>query len=87
MTTHRAHVDWQRLGEDLDAVCARRLISIRRAAAEIGIPSSGLTKLRHGGKLSADGVARLVAWLYPHARPHWIIPATGDQETSEETTR
>jgi hypothetical protein len=35
-------------------------------------PASGLTRLRQGKHLSADGLAALVAWLYPARIPNWI---------------
>jgi hypothetical protein len=71
-TDRRARVDWYLLGMELDAACARRLVSLRKAAHQMRVPVSGLSNLRHGGKLSADAVARLVAWLYPRSVPAWI---------------
>lgn len=66
-------VDWFKLGVDFDAACLERGLSLRAAAREMGLPASGLSKLRHGGRLSADAVARLVVWLWPRdAVPPWI---------------
>jgi hypothetical protein len=75
-------VDWHQLRVDLDAACTRRLLSLRQAAQQIGMPVSGLSSFRHDGKLSADNVARLAAWLYPRNVPWWI--ASGHRITSEE---
>lgn len=83
---HPARVDWFRLGVDLDDACARRNLSLRAAGREIGLPVSALSKLRRGGKLSADSVARLAVWLYPHVTPPaWIVPARTDSNHDIET--
>jgi hypothetical protein len=65
-------VNWAKLAADLDTACRTRLLSRRNAAREIGMASSGLSKLDHGHRLSADTLAALVAWLYPDAVPDWI---------------
>ena len=79
---NRVRVDWQRLAADLDATCRRRHISLRTAAREIDVPSSGLTEMRAGrARLSADAVARLTAWLYPRNVPWWV---TGGSHNHEE---
>jgi hypothetical protein len=72
--THR--VNWAALADALDMACEIRDVSLRDVATEIGISPSGLTRLRQGLHLSADGVATLVAWLYPQRIPHWIEKAT-----------
>lgn len=78
----RMRADWANLGIALEAVRARRGLSLRKAATEMGVPVSGLAKLRRGdGKLSADAVARLLAWLYPRSVPWWV---TDGSETNPE---
>lgn len=79
-TDHRARMDWHGLVLDLNASCARRLVSLRTAANQMGIPVGALCRFRQGGKLSADSVARLVAWMYPRHVPAWIIQETKGEE-------
>lgn len=82
-TEYRVRVDWQRLAVELDTARRRRLMSLRAVAREMSIPHSALHKLLHGGKLSADSVARLVVWLYPRNVPAWIL---GEDRERQETT-
>lgn len=65
-------VDWQRVVDTLELACEMRGTSLRGVAKEIGIPASGLTRLRQGKHLSADALAALIAWLYPVSIPKWI---------------
>lgn len=85
-TDRRACVNWHRLATDLEMKRARHHLSVRAAAEQIGIPSSAVVKLRHGGKLSADSVARVVTWLYPHEVPTWITGAHTDDPVSPSVT-
>ena len=76
-TDRRPRVDWRGLALDLEAARVSRGVSLRTAATQMGVSVSALTKLRHGERrLSADGVARLVVWLYPQHTPEWIIKET-----------
>lgn len=65
-------VDWPRLVESVEIACEIRGCSLRDVATAIGVSPSGLTRLRQGNALSADGLASLVAWLYPASIPTWI---------------
>ncbi len=65
-------VDWSKLADAVDMACEIRNVSLRDVAEQIGVSPSGLTRLRQGKHLSADGLAALVAWLYPQRIPHWI---------------
>lgn len=71
-TATRHVVNWAKLCEALEMACEVRGMSLRDVALEIGISPSGLTRLRQGDHLSADGVAALVAWLFPASVPLWI---------------
>lgn len=71
-------VNWPKLAEAFDMACEIRGVSLREAGRQTGLSASGLTKLRQGGHLSADGVAALVAWLYPARIPSWITESTRD---------
>lgn len=73
MTRHV--VNWAKLCEALEMACEIRGMSLRDVAAEIGISSSGLTRLRQEKHLSGDALASLVAWLFPTSIPLWIKPA------------
>jgi transcriptional regulator with XRE-family HTH domain len=68
--THQ--VDWNKIADAVEMACEIRDMTLRDVAEEIGISPSGLTRLRHGKHLSADGLASLVAWLYPQRIPMWI---------------
>jgi transcriptional regulator with XRE-family HTH domain len=73
-----AHVvNWPRLVDAVEMACEIRDCSLRDVATATGISPSGLTRMRQGNALSADGLASLVAWLYPASIPTWIIPAPG----------
>lgn len=65
-------VDWARKSDSLELARDIRGMSQRDVAEAVGIPASGLTRLRQGKHLSADGLAALVAWLYPTSVPKWI---------------
>jgi transcriptional regulator with XRE-family HTH domain len=65
-------VDWAKIADALEMACEIRNVSLRDVALEIGISPSGLTRLRQGQHLNADGLAALVAWLYPQRIPHWV---------------
>lgn len=72
-TAPQARVDWPRLITALDI--ARELhggLSDKEVAARIGISASGICRLRAGKALNADGLAKLLCWLYPASRPTWI---------------
>jgi transcriptional regulator with XRE-family HTH domain len=67
-------VDWARVADVLEMACELRDVSLRDVAEEIGISPSGLTRLRQGKHLSADGLASLAAWLFPKNIPTWVVP-------------
>lgn len=69
---YRHVVDWTRICDTLELACEMRGVSLRDVADQVGIPASGLTRLRQGKHLSADGLAALVAWMYPNSTPKWI---------------
>lgn len=69
---HRHAVDWEWVAEALALACVVRGMTMREVAGEIGIPASGLTRLRQGKHLSADALAALMAWLFPTQIPLWI---------------
>lgn len=73
-------VNWAKLADSLEMACEIRGMSLRDVAREIGISSSTLTRLRQGKHLDSDGLASLVAWLYPSSIPLWITPAPSQQE-------
>jgi hypothetical protein len=68
-------VDWPKLCDALEMACEIRGKSLRAVATEIGVSSSGLTRLRQEKHLSGDALASLVAWLFPASIPLWIKPA------------
>ena len=70
--SYRHVVNWGRVADSLELACEIRDVSLRDVAEQCGIPASGLTRLRQGKHLSADGLAALVAWLYPARIPNWI---------------
>jgi transcriptional regulator with XRE-family HTH domain len=81
----RWRTDWNNLCIALETTRARRGLSLRKVAAEMGVPVTGLSKLRRGdGALSADAVARLLAWLYPRSVPWWITDGTNDSEEDDD---
>lgn len=80
-----ARVDWQKITEDMHMACLNRRVSLRDIAGEIGISPSGLTRLRQGQHLSADGLAALVLWLYPNVRPAWITDGPDSRVDMEAT--
>ncbi len=65
-------VDWNKIADALDMACEIRDVTLRDVAEVIGIAPSGLTRLRQGKHLSADGLAALVAWLFPRSIPSWV---------------
>lgn len=69
-TGHR--VNWEYVETALDVVCRVRDVSLREAAIEIGVSPSALTRIRQGKHLSADGLAALMAWMFPSQIPAWI---------------
>lgn len=69
-------VNWQQLAADVETARQARGLSLREVGRQTGVASSGLVKLRQGGKLSADTVASLAAWLNP---------STSDDETLADT--
>lgn len=76
-----ARVDWPRLILALDlAQELRDGLSDHDAAEQIGIAPSGICRLRAGKALSADGLAKLLAWLYPASRPTWIAVDAAPRE-------
>lgn len=70
MKRHR--VDWARVGQALELCREIQGVSLREVSRQTGIPASGLVKLRNGGHLSADALACLVGWMFPHSYPTWI---------------
>ncbi len=72
--SHR--VDWDKIADSLEMACEIHDMSLRDVAEHIGIAPSGLTRLRQGKHLSADGLAALVAWMYPKRIPPWITEVT-----------
>lgn len=84
MGTYRAAVNWVRIADSLDLACEIRDVSLRDVGEECGIPASGLTRLRQGKHLSADGLAALVAWLYPARIPNWIKVVGASAEVEQE---
>lgn len=81
---NRHVVNWQKLADSLEMACEIRSVSLRDVAREIGISSSTLTRLRQGKHLDGDGLASLVAWLYPSSIPLWITPATAPSQQEGE---
>lgn len=78
-------VNWAKLADSLEMACEIRSMSLRDVAHQIGISSSGLTRLRQGKHLDGDALASLVAWLYPSSIPLWITPAASSQQEGEDT--
>lgn len=68
----RHTIDWPRLALAVDEVRAHHGLSERALAAQLGFSFSTISRLRNGHQVSADAVAALVAWLYPHQIPAWI---------------
>lgn len=79
-TRYRHVVDWDLLVQILDYACEIRRVSLRQAAQECGLSSSGFTRIRQGDHLSADGLAALIAWLFPDSIPRWIKPTTPQED-------
>lgn len=77
-------VNWAKLADSLEMACEIRSKSLRDVAREIGISSSGLTRLRQGKHLDGDALASLVAWLYPSSIPLWITPAAAPSQQEGE---
>jgi transcriptional regulator with XRE-family HTH domain len=73
-------VRWPQLAAHVEAVRSARGLSMREVARQTGLSASGLTKLRQGGKLSADSVASLVAWMNPASMPSWITPSPSSSQ-------
>lgn len=72
MTAPRYVVDWDRIADSLEMACQIRGVTLRDAAADIGVPPSSLTRLRQGRHLSGDALAALTAWLFPKDVPFWF---------------
>lgn len=72
MTDPKHAVDWDRIADSVEMACQIRGVSLRDISEAVGISPSGLTRLRQGKHLSADGLAALVAWLFPRDVPFWI---------------
>lgn len=70
MTKHV--VDWQKIADALEMACEIRGMSLRDVAAETGLSSSTLTRLRQGKHLDGDGLASLTSWLFPKSIPIWV---------------
>lgn len=70
-----ARIDWPRLIQTLDVAKEYHGLTDRGVAECVGISASSLTRLRQGKALTAEGLAALVAWLYPSSCPAWIVPA------------
>lgn len=81
--SHR--VDWHKIADAVEMACDIRDVSLRDVAEEIGISPSGLTRLRQGKHLSADGLASLVAWSFPTKVPVWITSDAPVSVLPEET--
>jgi hypothetical protein len=73
-------VNWRRLIDAVEMASEIRDYSLRDVANAIGVSPSALTRMRQGQGLSADGLASLVAWLYPASVPTWIAAAPASQE-------
>jgi hypothetical protein len=71
----RHRVDWPALCAALDMACGIRDVTHTQAAHELGMAPSSLTRMRQGHALSADSLASLLCWLYPHRVPAWAVPA------------
>lgn len=78
-------VDWAKIVEDMHMACLHRRVSLRDIASEIGISPSGLTRLRQGQHLSADGLAALAHWLYPDNVPNWFTTGPDSRIDMEAT--
>jgi transcriptional regulator with XRE-family HTH domain len=63
----RYELDIQRLTGALDAVMRHRGLSDRKAAEEIGISPSTITRMSQGKKPDADALVSLLAWLQADA--------------------
>lgn len=77
-----ARIDWPRLITALDVATEYHGLTDRDAAQKIGISASAICRLRQGKAMSADGLAALVAWLYPSSCPSWVVrvlPEGGDR--------
>lgn len=68
-----ARIDWPRLIRTLDIAAEYHGLTDRAVAEQVGVSPSSLTRLRQGKALSADGLASLVAWLYPSSCPSWVV--------------
>lgn len=56
-------LDVDKLADALATVIDHRRLSERKAAAEIGVSPSTLTRLKKGQKPDADGLISILAWL------------------------
>lgn len=63
----RYELDIQRLTDALDAVMRHRGLTARKAAEEIGISASTITRMTQGQKPDADALVSLLAWLQADA--------------------
>lgn len=69
-------IDWPRLAIAVDEVRAHHGLSDRALAEQLGFSFTTLSRLRNGKHVSADALAAIVAWLYPHQVPPWIREVT-----------
>lgn len=70
------HLDVPRLAEAVRVITRHRNITMREAAAEMGVPPSGLTRLTQGRKPDADGLLSLLAWLRADASEYTASDGT-----------
>ncbi len=71
-------VDWAYLGDALTQAVAARGTSLFAVAGEVGVPAAALVALGEHTTLSADATASLLAWLFPHAQPEWVVPTASN---------
>lgn len=56
-------IDYEALHEQVVQQCARRGVSRRTAAAQIGIPPGTFTRVKNGQGVSGDTFVSLMNWL------------------------
>jgi len=56
-------IDWPKLSEDVRVQRARKRVSVRDAAREIGVSPATLSRFENGKELTSDNFMAVCKWL------------------------
>jgi hypothetical protein len=78
----RLALDSMRLMEHVEIICGHRGISVRKAAAEMGVPADTLTRMKREGMVpGGDAIASIFGWMHTEPSPY-LVPRAERQRKS-----